>query len=284
LHTFLSAAPRYAGLAATAYIAHRAACAARAAGGHGDEFADQLSPAWRPAADGLRLYASALAWRVFATVGGYLVLAFAMSVHSQVLVKPVLIGLPLLALVTSAVMTVGIVRYARQPAESGAGVPAWMAAVVMAAGVLLEGYGLVLLFRWLAAESSSYSSYHELRALAEQAQLLSLWAMGLGLVALLSLLFSFAQLARHIQRVDLAEHTVVIGVFLAGTGAAALGFRSYAASSQLAPGASIAVGMIIVAAATCAVLTYLTLVNNLAMVLGARRSRAELPAARVIRG
>lgn len=241
-----------------------------------------LSAGWVPVASGLELYASALSWRVYGTIGGYLALMIGVFNRSQPIVKMTMFIMPVIALITAVVMVVGVMRYARQPDTCDAGIPAWMAAALMGIGVLLEAYTLQLVVRQLSIDATSFSAFREMREVAEQAQLVSLWAMGLGFVGLLLLMLSFGQLARYIQRPDLSSRIISIGIFMAVIASVVLGFRSYASSAKGDPSNLVAGGILIAVLALVAVLSYLGLVKSIAEAVREDADRAELPTARIV--
>lgn len=237
---------------------------------------------WSEAASGLELYTSALSWRVFGTIGGYLMLMFGIFGRSQPLVKMVMFAMPVIALITAVAMLVGIARFARQPSTCDAGSTAWVAAVIMGLGLLLDGYSLILVIRQLSIDMNSWSAYKELQDIAEQTQAISMWAMGLGFVSLLSLMISFGQLARYIKRPDLHSRVISIGLFMAFVAVVVLCFRSYAGDAKGDPDGILVLAIMIIITAVIAVFAYLNLVNNIAQALRPAPNSSDLPTARIV--
>ena len=198
------------------------------------------------------------------------------------MLKLVMFAMPVIALITAVVMVVGILRYARQPDDSDAGGPAWVAAAVMGLGVLIEAYVFILVLRQLSLDASSWSAYSEMRDLAEKTQNLSMWAMGLAFVGLLSLMFSFGQVTAHLQRPDLSSRVMSIGLFMGVVAVAVLGFRSYATKAHGDPGGMVVMGIMIALTALVALFAYLNLVNNIAEALRPKGDGPDLPTARVV--
>lgn len=241
-----------------------------------------LTGNWASVADGLELYTSALAWRVFGTIGAYLFLIFGVFGRSRLMLKLVAFAMPSIALITAVVMVVGIARYARQPDDSEAGMTAWIAAALMGFGLLLEGFGLLLVIRQLSLDEGSWTAYSEMREIADQAQTISMWAMGLGFVSLLALMLSFGQLTRYIKRPDLSSRVLSIGLFMGFVAVVVLGFRSYVSNASDDPGGMVVMGIMIALTAIIAVFAYLNLVNNIAEAVRPESDSSDLPTARVV--
>lgn len=241
---------------------------------------DTATRQWSEVASGLELYASALGWRIFLTVGGYFFLFFAVLARSAAVSKFLSVGMPLVALITSIVMLVGLARYARQPETSPAGGAAWLSVALMGVGLLMELYGFFLVLQLLDPKDVSY---RELREAAESAQSLSTWAMGVGFGSLLALLVSFTQLARHMSQSRLADRVFGTGSFFAVIASLVIGFRTYAADARAGDvGVMLVLGLAVLIGALVAIVAYLNLVNTTARTIRENHSDSDLPHARVV--
>jgi hypothetical protein len=240
---------------------------------------DTATRPWSAVAAGLELYASALSWRIFLTIGGYFFLFFAVISRSAGISKLLTFGMPLIALITSIAMLVGLARYARQPETSPAGGAAWLSVVLMGVGLVMDLYGFFLALRLLAPEGASYS---ELRATAESAQSLSTVAMGVGFGSLLALLVSFAQLARHMSQSKLEDRIFGTGAFFAVVASMVIGFRWYVANAHTDAGMLLAIGFAVLIGALIAIVAYLNLVNTTVRAIRENQADVDLPPARVV--
>lgn len=181
---------------------------------------------WSPAADGLRLYGDALGWRLAAMVMGYSLLLFALLGKSPGLAKLVMWALPTAGVITGIAMLVGVFKYASQPDESPGKSPALFAAIAMCVMALLDGYALLLVFKFLTADPKSYTAAMEAQKSVMQAQSMTTWAMGLGFTALVVLLASMGMVASYLRRADVVKALVNAGIFLMVAAGVVLWFRA----------------------------------------------------------
>jgi hypothetical protein len=279
--------PWVAGLALLAYMAARVA---RALSGYSDvappesarEPGALSSPIWDDTASGLELYASGLMWRLGVTITGYALLMVGLLSRSTELTKLILWALAVATIATSLVMLTGIRRYSRQPDESPGHTAASLAFVLMLGGVLLDIYAFVLIIQATSADTESYSAIRQAREAAERADALSVWGMAVGFTSLLILLFSFAQVARHIDRGDLSQRAAGLAVFVALVSLIVIGFRVYLPDARVDIESVIGMAFLVVITALIAVVTYIRLVAALAAAVREARSFGDLPAARVM--
>ena len=144
---------------------------------------------WERAAAGLSIYGSALYVRLAAIVIGYALLMLAYSSRSSDTVK-LLWGLPFVVAITGFVMTIGLLKFAWQPANSPGKILALLGAVSMLIATALDIYAL----KRVNEIFDSYRTISGPGALDEGLEIaFSTGAWGGG-VALLALVFALASM------------------------------------------------------------------------------------------
>lgn len=243
---------------------------------------DGASPEWLDVASGLDLYTSALGWRVSVTISAYVLLLLSINSQSTSMIKLIVVLLPLVAIITTFIMVLGVARYAKQPVNSPAAGAAWFAFALMSIGLILDGYGLILTLELFSLMNAEWPSASEIRSVTESMQSMSMWAMGLGFGSLLALLISFGQVTSLFERTDLRDRVVGVSLFICFTSVTVLGFRSYIADAPpIDAGSLITYALLILGLALAALLTYINLVKRIARSIR-RDGDSELPPAKVI--
>ena len=244
---------------------------------------EHLGPGWLPAANGLRLYADALSWRLGITVFGYVVLLMGALGRSRGTVQLVGWVLPLAAVVTGIVMVVGLYRFAQQPAHSPARAPAWFAFAAMVCAGVTEFGGLMLTLQVVTADQHSYTAMRHAMDSVETAQTLSVWAMAVGFVGLLSLLVAFGKLANFIGPTRLFGRVVGVASAIFMVALVVIGFRVAIPVSHMDFGAGVAAAVLIAGFALITVIAYISLARAVESSIRERLGDAQaLPPARVI--
>jgi hypothetical protein len=236
---------------------------------------------WTPAADGLKLYGDALSWRVTAIVICYGLLLFAVLGKSQGLAKLIMWALPTVSVLTGIAMVTGAFRYANQPEESPGQAPAVFAAISMAIVALLDGYALLLIFKFLTADPKSYRAAREAMDAVKSAQSMTTWSLGLGFASLVVLLLSMGMVAKYLRRVDVVKALTSAGLFLVIAACVVLWFRSSPPKIK-SLGEAVFFSMIILIIALSAVGFYISVVRKVeaAMRGDGAAPVPDLPAAR----
>ncbi len=244
---------------------------------------EHLGSGWLPAANGLRLYADALSWRLGVTVFGYLILLMGALGGSRGMVQLVGWVLPLAAVITGIAMVVGIYRFAQQPALSPARSPAWIAFAGMVCASVTDLGSLILTLRVMGADEHSYAAMHRAMDSADTAQTLSLWAMGAGFFSLLSLLVAFGKLANFIGPTRLFGRVVGVAGAILMVALVVIGFRAAIAGGHLVTGTGVAAGVLVAGFALLTVIAYIGLVRAVERSVRDRLGDAQaLPPARVV--
>ncbi len=245
---------------------------------------EHLGPGWLPAANGLRLYADALAWRLGITVFGYVMLLMGALGRSRGMLQLVGWVLPLAAVVTGIAMIVGVYRFAQQPAHSPARSPAWVAFVAMVCASVTDFAGLVLSLQVLSADQHNYAAMRHAMDNAETAQTLSVWAMAVGFVGLLSLLVAFGKLAQYLGPTRLFGRVVGVASAILIVALVVVGFRLAISSSRLLTfGTGVGLAVLIAGFALITVIAYISLARAVEGSIRERLGDAQaLPPARVI--
>jgi hypothetical protein len=184
-------------------------------------------------------------------------------------------------------MIAGVFRYSRQPDGSPGRGSSYAAFAFMVIGAALEGYGLLLMFKVVTANTSDWDSMRAARDAAESAQGLSVWAMIVGFGALLALLVSFQQVATYVGDRLLASRVIVVAILLLSAAGVAVGFRLYIQDEpRIGLGAAAVLAIAVLGYTLIAVISYLALTRRLERTIreAAAGAPSELPAARVVRG
>ncbi len=226
------------------------------------------SVAWAPAALGLRLYQRGLVWRLILTFSGYVLLFMAAKGRSRAMLETISWALPLMAIVTGAVMTIGVFKFARQPAGSRAGGPAVLAGVMMAFALFIDVSLFASLLQVLGLDGNSvgYGDISAARKSLEAAQSMATWGMALSLGAFVALLVSFHRVARALEDAELAGQAFSVGVTIVLMGSFAWGLRYWLSTAQritLGTAMVSAIGILLVVLVL--VIAHLNLVGKLAV-------------------
>ncbi len=240
------------------------------------------SPEWSRAAGGLELYAHALSWRVSAAVCGYLLLFMGIVGKSIGTVRLVGWLLPLVSLLIGIAMLSGMYSWAKQPDGSPGRGAAWLAFVAMVHSFLLDIYSFILIAKIMTVDQQDYGAMRSARAAAERAQSLSLWAMAIGFLGLLVLLVSLSQVARRLNRSDIAQRVVGIGIFLVVAAGLSIGFRSYIPEARIDIGGAVTLALGVLAMVLIAVISYIRVLHALVRAIREDETGAELPSARLL--
>lgn len=192
------------------------------------------SIAWAPAARGLRLYQRGLVWRLILTFSGYVLLFMAAKGRSRAMLETISWALPLMSIVTGAVMTIGVFQFARQPAGSRAGGPAVLAGVMMVLALFIDVSLFASLLQVLEIDQNSmgYGDISAARKSLEAAQSMANWGMALSLGAFVALLASFHRVARALEDAELMGQAFSVGVTIVLMGSVAWGLRYWLSSAQ----------------------------------------------------
>lgn len=244
---------------------------------------DHLGPGWLPAANGLRLYADALSWRLGITVFAYVMLLMGALGRSRGMLQLVAWVLPLAAVITGVAMIVGLYRFAQQPAHSPARVPAWFAFTAMVCASIADFGGLILTVQAVTANEHSYTAMHHAREAAETAQTLSVWAMAVGFVGLLSLLVAFGKLARYIGPTRLFGRVVGVASAILIVALVVVGFRLAISGQHMDLDTGVAAAVLVAGFALITVISYISLTRAVEGSIRERLGDAQaLPPARVV--
>lgn len=239
------------------------------------------SPRWIAAADGLKLYGTALVWRLVLTFGGYLLLLLAILGKSVGLAKMLMWALPLGALATGALMFAGIIRYSGQPANSPGRPAAIFAAAAMGIGLLIEFYVLTLVLGAIGDRPRDYEALRSAREAMETAQSLGPWTLALSFAALASLLFSFAAIAARLADPSLTRRIYGLGGWLLAIGTGAVALKAWLGEgmkrSEL--GTVVVFALLVAVAALAVLIAYIGLVRDIESRLRHSGEGASVPTA-----
>lgn len=233
--------------------------------------------AWAPAAGGLHTYALGLTWRLILTVGGYVVLLFAIQARSPALAKFVGVIMPLLGIATGLVMLVGLIRFTRHPADSQARSSAMFAAAVFGIAFVLELIGMFLVLAIITGERVS-----EIRETAELAGKVGIWAIALAFAHLLALLVAFRSLSRRVGNQQLGRQAISVGVVVLLSAALVVSIKWWLPHAELDMGMALLLAITTLCVAIAAIGLYIRLVNVVADTLLAARE-SGLPESELLR-
>jgi hypothetical protein len=284
---YLVGSASFAVAVAAAGFSCRAAAAARRSSTGGAIPVDLLpgAAAWSSSADGLRLYGTALVWRLVITFGGYALLLMAVLGKSMGLAKLLMWALPLGAIATGVMMFAGIVRFSGQPEGSPGRAAAVFAAAAMGMALLLDFYALTKILGVVGGEPSDYAAYERSRESMEAAQKVGPWAMALGFAALGALLVSFGAIASRLAESKLVRRVVTISIWLFFIGASVVGLRLWATDLRRSEaGTAIMFAVLVGIAALVVLIAYIGLVRDVEARLRDHAKGADVPSARVVDG
>jgi len=190
--------------------------------------------AWMPASRGIKLYERALVWRLVLTVSGYVLLIMAAQGHSRGMVETLSWAIPLMAIVTGSLMTIGVFRFANQPQGTQGRGPAALAGAMMAVALVMDLSLFASLLRVLRIDSDSagYGDMSAARDALESAQSMAVWGMALSLAAFVALLISIHRVARYFDDEQIAGQAFSVGLRVVLMGAFAWGLRYWLGSNR----------------------------------------------------
>ena len=190
--------------------------------------------AWVPAARGLKLYERALVWRLVLTVSGYVLFIMAAKGGSQGMVETLSWAILLVAIVTGALMTIGVFQFAGQPLVTRGRAAAGLAGAMMAVALVMDLSLFATLLRVLGIDSDStgYGDYSTAQDALESAQSMAVWGMALSLAAFVALLISFHRVAKHFDDEQLEGQVFSVGLKVVLMGAFAWGLRLWLGSTK----------------------------------------------------
>lgn len=239
----------------------------RAAANADGDAAGNRGPAWVAAADGLGLYASALATRIGAMVAGAALMFLAGQSRSADAGRAVAVLVGSTTALTSVAMMIGVHRYKKAPDEDAVGQGATAALLLMIAAFAVEIYGLKLLFDVIGGRFAVVVHAAELLPTVQLA------AQGIGVFALLLLIGSFSRVARALDAIALVSRARTVTVLLVAVVAMAICVRVVVGAANAlrdAPAIFIGSAAILVGLALTAVVRYVSLVFALRNAMRAR--------------
>ena len=170
---------------------------------------------WSLAADGLGAYRTALLCRILLPFGAILLLLLGVAARSTGLAMTGFIAMPLLIVVFSVWMLIGIQRFAAYvPSESAARTSAGVAAKLMIASAILDGIALCVLLLILVDRTAIEHGQETSQAMGSAAQLL-------GIIGMFILLGSFRRVGEFVGVKDAGRRVRIVAI-LTGVAAALL--------------------------------------------------------------
>jgi hypothetical protein len=168
---------------------------------------------WSLAADGLRSYRTALLCRILLPFGAILLLLLGIAARSTGLAMTGFIAMPLLIVVFSVWMLIGIQRFASYvPQESAARTSAGVAAKLMIASAIFDALALCVLLLILVDRSAIEHGQETSQAMGSAAQLL-------GVLGMFILLGSFRRVGQFVGVTDAGRRVRIVAI-LTGVAAA----------------------------------------------------------------
>lgn len=270
-------------IAATGWLCREASSRPIAAPRETGEPQLAASPRWARAADGLRLYRSALVWRLVITFGGYVLLLLAGLGRSPGLARLMMWAMPLAALATGTLMLAGVVRFSKQPHDSPARSAAVFAAAALGLALLLDFVVLTHVLSAVSADTSGYEAYNKIRTSLESAQKVAPWGLALSFAGLIALMFSLRTLATRLGDGELAGRAAALVVWVVVIAAGVLGLRLWIAKlTASTAGMGLVFAFFVGIAALVVLIAYLGLVRAVEEKLRGAASGVEVPTATLL--
>lgn len=232
----------------------------------GDRFG--MAP-WPSVRRGLSVYRGGLIAKIWVVLLGLGLLFLVAIGGSREGALAVLVILSIASLFTTGWMTLGLMGYAQVPLESGGRGPVVFALVMIFVSVLLEIYGLVLVFQLY---SRSLDSVYDAAA---QMPYVEGFGQAIGIAGLLSLLCSFRQVGLHAGAPTVGRRVGVVATLLSVVAVAAIFIRALAAERMLPGGLAVVFGVGTLVCAIFALVMYFRMLKDLRRAIGAF-GRAEV--------